>query len=164
MSRTAQDRLVAATRQQVEAERQHREAVTKELERARSMMSVEIRSLMGQYPPLRRLLAILTEAAALQDPQKGRAIDGASPLVRAKGSVPGDEGAATRQHRMRVRRWIRRLEGITRDFEQEIGGQVPEDVEVVRLQCWRKSCAGRGRHQPWGATKCKWCGREFGDG
>lgn len=148
-------------RQAIEAERTHREALMRELERVRQLTPTEIRSLFAVYPPLRRLIWILADAADLQDPLTGRAIDGSSPLVKTKGGNSRDEGASTRSDRMRVRRWITRLEGITRSFEQEIGGQPVEDSTPVRLICYRKSCKGRGRHQPWGVSECKWCGREF---
>ena len=161
---------VARTRNELQAE------VTKWQRLARP----KILDLMGVYPPLRKLLNVLAEAADLQDPSSGSPIED---TMRTEYVAVGDRASTSSTERgvlthARARHNVRvintelehlqsdfntRLEDKTHWLAKLVGGEEWEYEMPPRPVCHVKGCRARGRQQAYSAwyEGCEGCGRMF---
>lgn len=150
---------------QLEDERRHREAVTRDRDRIARLIPTGIANLYAGYPgsagkpsPLKRIHLALSESLDAASPLRSVAPDEG---VTISGD-PADEGASTRVDRRRVQRIGRWLEQFADRVEREVGGEELFDGPApVAPVCWRKPCGWRGRKQAYDARECGGCGRAF---
>lgn len=144
---------------------QTRKELQQELERVWRLVPSHYISLMGVYPPLRKLLHVLTEAADLQDPSRGAPIED---TMRTQFVHTGDRASSSsteagvlthRQHRAAVEEITKQLEWLTDKVSKLIPGPEWEYVLPERV-CWRKVCSKRGVKQSY-VARCAGCGRYF---
>lgn len=166
-----------------DAHKRTRRELQEEIERVWRLVPSHYINLMGVYPPLRKLLHVLAEAADLQDPSRGAPVED---TMRTQFVHTGERASTSMtesasQHgyyRQRVRDFSKDLrivaDAIRSDIDTKLGdlasraggslGLSEWEYELPdRPVCWRKGCAKRGVKQPYSAWSngCTGCNREF---
>lgn len=137
-------------------------------------------NLMGVYPPLRRLLHVLGEAADLQDPARGVPIGDTMRSqfvhVGANASTSHTEASVATHARARHNTKVIRdeMEGLVRYFTKLLDDKAHSMARLVGSEEWeypeppkcqRTECSHRNRKQPFSAwqTGCVGCGRSLAE-
>jgi hypothetical protein len=184
MSRAANTRAIESLQKQLRDERaahaRTRTELQQELTRVWRLVPGGFIELMGVYPPLRKLLHILGEAADLQDPSRGAPIED---TARTEYVAVGNNASTSQTERgvlthARARSHVklmgREIEALrnritdlvaekTNDFANLTSASEWEyDLPDVPI-CWVHGCAKRGNKQPYSAWSkgCVGCGRQF---
>jgi hypothetical protein len=184
MAKSATEAKIRELSRQLEAEkRDHartRNELQAEITRWQRLARPNILDLMGVYPPLRKLLNVLAEAADLQDPSRGSPIED---TMRTEYVAVGDRASTSSTERgvlthARARHNVRvisgELEHLRSDFNARlddkthwlaklVGGEEWEYPLPDKPICHRKDCSHRGRKQGYRSwfTGCPGCGRSF---
>ena len=183
MSNASDRRIAELSRQLANEQNAHaktRNQLQAEVHRWQRLCSPQIFDLMGTYPPLRRLLVVLAEAADAQDPSRGAPIEDTARTnfvnVGNHASTSQTEAAVLTHARARssVRTIGRELdllvERITKDLERTthtVGTLVTGSDGAYEMPdapvCHRKGCPARGRQQSYRSWSngCEGCGRMF---
>jgi hypothetical protein len=131
-------------------------------------------NLMGVYPPLRKLLHVLAEAADAQDPTRGAPTEDTM-RTEVTELTPVERGVLSHwRARNNVRFISKELDILARDFTKKLADKTAHFASVTSATEWeyelppppvchRKGCSLRGRQQAYEAWKqgCGGCGRSF---
>lgn len=194
MSESASDAKIRELSRQLKNEkREHSETrrmLQREIERVWRLVPSHYITLMGVYPPLRKLFHVLAEAADLQDPSRGAPIEDVMRTqfvhVGDNASTSHTEAAVSSHARVRhntqiirtemesLRKYFTKLlEDKARTLARLVGSEEWEYELPDAPVCWRKTtdkdgniiweCPMRGRKQPYSAwyNGCGGCQREF---
>jgi hypothetical protein len=180
MGKSSWERKLEDLNRQLAREKLAHAKTRQRLDRWRWLATPRILDLMGVYPPLRKLLHVLAEAADLQDPSRGAPIEDTMRV----GYIPDGENASTsstelavlthRKHRADVRFIGRELDILRREFTNKLEAKTAEFAAVSSASqyeyelpippvCHRKDCRKRGVRQSYTAYRlgCEGCGRRF---
>jgi hypothetical protein len=127
--KSATDRqLESLHRQLAEEKRKHaqtRQELQRVITRQQAIIPPRLRDLMGQYPALRRLLAVLVEASDLSDPSKGAPM---SDVMRVGHGTSSTERAVEdfRKARAAVRHLDREMAGFSRRWKKKLDAELED--------------------------------------
>jgi hypothetical protein len=150
-----------------------RNQLQQEITRWQRLVPSHYISLMGVYPPLRKLLHVLAEAADAQDPMRGAPTEDTMRTDVAE-LTPVERGVISHwRARSNVRFMQRELEMLRRRINEQLEAKTAHFANVAGTTaweydpplpvCWYKTktftCPMRGRQQSYGTEKCEGCGR-----
>jgi hypothetical protein len=178
MSKSAWERKAEELARDLHNERRSNAVLKQELDRVWRLVPGGFIDLMGVYPPLRKLLHVLAEAADLQDPSRGAPVEDTmrTEYISSgpRASTSQTERGVLMHHRARSnvrfmgaemeslrRRFVELLDDKTRDLANLISAEQWEYAPPSKPVCWRKDCTHRGRKQPYRIEECAGCGRRF---
>lgn len=118
-----------------------------------------IRTLMGQYRSLRKLLELLRHAANMADPQSSPAPDKGKGGAVSKKSYAGQPSEADRfRTALKLKSNIDRdLQRFVLNLQDKLGDNGPRNPEL-KPRCRKEGCSMKNRRQEFGSFKCKECG------
>jgi hypothetical protein len=165
------------TRQLAEEQRKHartRAELQQENARIWRLVPAHYINLMGVYPPLRKLLHVLAEAADAQDPSRGAPTEDTM-RTEYTDLTPTERGVITHwRARSNVRFMRDELEILRKRFVDQLGAKTAHFANVTSATAWEydppprpvchvKGCSARGRQQSYSAWDdgCEGCGRSF---
>jgi hypothetical protein len=164
------------TRLHREIARQHKDILLlqQEITRIWCLVPSHYINLMGVYPPLRKLLHVLAEAADAQDPTRGAPSED---TIRTEVTelTPTERGVLSHwRARNNVRFVNKELDILQRRFTEQLAAKTAHFASVTSTTEWeydlppppvchRKGCRVRGRQQAYSAWQegCEGCGRSF---
>lgn len=151
-----------------------------EITRWQRLARPKILDLMGQYPPLKKLLNVLAEAADLQDPSRGSPIEDTMrvefiPDGNNASTSSTERGVLTHQRaRNNVRFLNSELEYLRSKFTKDLEDRAHRMAQIVgtpeyeyelptKPVCRREGCPERYEPQSFTSyrTGCVGCGRSF---
>jgi uncharacterized coiled-coil protein SlyX len=150
-----------------------RNELQQEITRWQRLVPSHYISLMGVYPPLRKLLHVLAEAADAQDPTRGAPVEDTM-RTEVTELTPTERGVISHwKARSNVRFMRDELEILRKRFNEaleaktahfaNVAGTTAWEYNPPRPVCHRKGCRMRGRQQSYSAWEngCEGCGRRF---
>jgi hypothetical protein len=172
MSRSANE--IASLRRELRRKKDDIALLQQEIHRLWALTPKSYINLMGVYPPLRKLLHVLAEAADAQDPSRGAPSED---TIRTEVTelTPTERGVLSHwRARNNVRFISKELDILQRRFTEQLAAKTAHFASVTSTTEWeydpppppvchRKGCRVRGRQQAYSAWKegCEGCGRSF---
>jgi len=177
MSRSANEN--ASLRSELKKKNQHIAVLQQENHRLWALVPKGYINLMGVYPPLRKLLHVLAEAADAQDPTRGAPTEDTMRTEYVSNgpnasNSPTERGWLTHERaRSNVRFMHDELDILQRKFVKDLAAKTAHFASVTSATEWeyqpplpvchKKGCPARGRQQSYSAYQlgCEGCGRKF---
>lgn len=187
MGRSASEKRILELQNQLASEQtkhaKTRNELQQEIARIWRLVPGYYINLMGVYPPLRRLLHVLAEAADLQDPSRGAPVED---TMRTQFVHTGENASASMTesaaehsyYRTRVRGFSKDLRVLADDVQGYVEKKLADDAHRFGQslgiseweypeppKCQRTTCPKRNRKQPFSAwqTGCVGCGRSLAE-
>ena len=159
------------------AQHNHILALQAELDRVKTLVPVDLRTLKAQFGPgLENLLSALARLAVCADPLKASAFGGGSPSARLKDawagqSMLGEGGNNVVTHRgavdssyarqVLIPRYRDKVGELAKEILDSVNPDLRPKTKVEKPRCGKRNCAWYDKRQNPEQTHCGKCGEPF---